>query len=157
MLNRWNPFAELEAELKALRRDVEHAFEESGIVDRVRPLFRASFLPGRVKYPLVNVGEDDENVYVEALTPGAEPESLEVSVLGGKLRIAGERPPITPEIKPEAFHRNERDAGPFTRTVALPAEVESDEVSAEYKNGVLLVTLPKAESAKPKQVVVDVK
>jgi len=82
--------------------------------------------------------------------------SLDVSIVGGQLRIAGEKPPIKPEIKPEAFHRNERSAGRFVREITLPVEVDAGNVLAEYKNGLLLLTLPKAEEAKPKQIAVKV-
>jgi len=148
----WEPFRELEA----LRRQIEHAFDEYTGWDT--PLLRASFLPGRSSrtYPMLNVSEDKDHVYVEALAPGLDPESIEVSVHQGQLRIAGEKPAITTDVKAEAFHRTERGAGRFLRTMSLPAEVDADKVKAQYKNGLLLLTLPKAEQAKPKQIAVDV-
>jgi HSP20 family protein len=68
---------------------------------------------------------------------------------GGKTRIAG-------DVKPEAFHRSERASGKFVRTVDLPLEVDEGGVRAEYKNGLLVVTIPKAEKAKPKQINVKI-
>jgi HSP20 family protein len=58
--------------------------------------------------------------------------------------------------QPEAFHRSERAAGTFVRTVTLPIDVEHEQVQADYTNGLLVVTLPKAEQAKPKQIAVSV-
>jgi HSP20 family protein len=148
----WEPFRELEA----LRREVERAFEEYSNGDR--PGRWTSFLPGAATrvYPLLSTSEDKDNIYVEALAPGLDPDSIEISVLRDTLRIAGQKTPITTDIKPEAFHRSERGAGRFVRTLTLPTEVDSDKVKAEYKNGLLLLTLPKHEKAKPKQIAVKV-
>lgn len=85
-----------------------------------------------------------------------DPQSLEVTVQNGTLRIAGEKTPIKADIQPEAYHRAERGAGRFVRTMTLPTEIDADKVKAEYKNGLLLLTLPKHEKAKPKQIAVAV-
>jgi HSP20 family protein len=116
-----------------------------------------AFLPGRGarQYPLVNVSEDEVNVYVEALAPGVDPKSLDLSVLQGALTIKGEKPGLA-QVTAEAYHRNERAAGRFVRTVELPVAVESGKVSADYRNGLLVVTLPKAEAARPRQVPITV-
>lgn len=150
----WNPWRDVDA----LRREVERAFETfSGDPGRW-PFSRTAFLPGRAAraYPLVNVGEDADHVYVEALAPGLDPGSLELSVVRDTLRIAGEKQAISADIKPEAYHRNERSAGKFVRTITLPTEVDGDKVNAEYKNGLLRIALSKAEAAKPKQITVKV-
>jgi HSP20 family protein len=116
-----------------------------------------AFLPGRGarQYPLVNVSEDDRNVYVEALAPGVDPKSLDLSVMQGALTIKGEKPGLA-QVSAEAYHRNERAAGRFVRSVELPVEVDAGRVSADYRNGLLLVTLPKAEAARPRQVPITV-
>ncbi len=149
----WNPIQELEL----LRREMDDLFHvlDEGWLDM--PSLEYSFLPGvsAQTYPLVNIAEDKENVYVEALAPGIDPETLEVSVLNNTVKIAGEKSAVK-DVKPEAFHRNERGAGRFIRTLSLPVEVNADKVKAEYKDGVLLLTLPKAESAKPKQIAISV-
>lgn len=144
----WNPFRELEA----LRREVERAFESFGSEWRPSRVFDRW---GRT-FPLVNVSDDKDNVYVEALAPGVNPDSLEISVLRNTLRLAGEKQAVTLDVKPDAYHRKERTSGKFTRTITLPVEVEGGKVAAEYKNGVLTITLPKAEEAKPKQITVQV-
>ena len=150
----WNPFHEFEA----LRRELERAFESFGIDLRAGPLFKPWFLPGAASraYPLLNMSEDKDHVYVEALAPGLNTESLEVTVIGDMLRIAGEKEAISTDIKPEAYHRNERSAGTFVRTLTLPVEVDADKATADHKNGLLLITLPKAEAAKSKQISVKV-
>ena len=148
----WDPFSELDA----LRREVDQAFEGYGTWRK--PFSRYSFVPalGARSYPLMNVGEDKDNVYVEALAPGLDTESLDISAQGGQLRIAGEKKSISPDVKAEAYHRNERSAGRFVRTMTLPADVNVGAVKAQYKNGLLLITLPKAEEAKPKQISVEI-
>lgn len=148
----WNPFQEMEA----LRREIDRAFENFGF--RAGPTFRAAFLPGRAarEYPLCNVHEDQDTIYVEALAPGLDPASVNVTVVRNTLTLAGEKQRVADEVKPEAFHRSERAAGKFTRGIELPVEVDENRVKAEYKNGLLLVTLPKAEKAKPRQIQVQV-
>ena len=148
----WNPFVEMES----LRRDIDRAFEEFGIAQG--PANRVAFLPGRGprRYPLINLSEDKENLYIEALTPGVDPQSLDVSVLRSRLTVSGEKIRIPADVKPEAFHRSERSSGKFVRTFDLPVEVSDEKIQAQYKNGLLVITLPKAEKAKPRQVAVKV-
>ncbi len=148
----WDPFEDMEA----LRREIDKAFEDFGF--RTEPFSRAAFLPARGprSYPLINLHEDQDNLYVEALAPGVDPGSLNVTVVRNSLTLSGEKRHGPKEIKPEAYHRSERAAGRFVRTVELPVEVDENRVNAEYQNGLLLVTLPKAEKAKPKQISVRV-
>ncbi len=148
----WEPLQGLEA----IRREMDQLLQQYD-TPRGR-IARSAFLPGvsARTYPLTNISEDKDNVYVEALAPGLNPETIEVTVLRDQLRIAGEKTAINPDIKAEAFHRSERGAGRFTRVIALPTEVDGDKVKAEYKNGLLLLTLPKHAEAKPKQIAVKV-
>ncbi len=147
----WDPFAEMDA----LRRQIDRAFDETGFAV---PFSRVAFLPGKSprRYPLIDLYEDKDHLYVEALAPGIEPKSLNLTVVRNNLTISGEKSQKPGNIKPEAFHRNERASGKFVRTVELPVEVNEENVKAEYKNGLLLVSLPKAEKAKPKQITVSV-
>jgi HSP20 family protein len=142
--------------MQALRREIDRAFADFGRGEN--PSYRVAFLPGigPRQYPLVNLFEDKDKVYVEALTPGVDPQSLNVTVLQNRLTLSGEKSPIGDDVKPEAFHRNERASGKFLRSLDLPVEVDDGNVQAEYKNGVLLVAIPKAEKAKPKQITVNV-
>jgi HSP20 family protein len=147
----WDAFSEMEA----LRREMERRFSDVWPGHGRAP--RVAFLPGRGarQYPLVNVSEDEQNVYVEALAPGVDPKSLDLSVMEGGLTIKGEKLGLA-QVSAEAYHRNERAAGRFVRTVELPLAVDAGKVSADYRNGLLLVTLPKAESARPRQVPITV-
>jgi HSP20 family protein len=141
-----------------LRREIDRMFE--GIAPGLWsfPFSRFSFLPGRAAraYPLINLSEDADHIYLEALAPGVAPDSLKVSVVRDQLTLEGEKAPGAAKIEPEAFHRSERSAGKFIRTVGLPAEVDPAGIKAEYRNGLLTMTLPKAEAAKPRQVTVKV-
>lgn len=149
---RSNPFQELEA----LRREIDHAFEEFGL--ERWPSFRVAFLPGQLArgYPLMNLHEDTDNLYVEAMAPGIDPDALNLTVVRNTLTVSGEKKPAPAEIQPEAFHREERAGGKFVRTITLPVEIDEGKVKAEYKNGLLLIILPRAEEAKPKQITVNV-
>jgi HSP20 family protein len=148
----WNPWQGLES----LRHEVNRAFEDFGF--RTEPFSRSAFLPGRAarRYPLINLHEDRDQVYVEALAPGVDPASLQLTVVRNTLTITGEKRRVSGEVKPEAFHRSERATGKFVRSIELPVEVDENTVKADYKNGLLVVTLPKAEKARPKQINVQV-
>ena len=152
VMAQWNPLAEMEN----LRRDIDRAFEEFGTPQGTAN--RVAFLPGRGprRYPLINLSEDKDNLYIEALTPGVDPQTLDVSVLRNRLTVSGQKIRIPADVKPEAFHRSERSSGKFVRTFDLPLEVNDEQIQAEYKNGLLLITLPKAEKAKPRQVNVKI-
>jgi HSP20 family protein len=142
--------------MEALRRDIDQALGTAGVAHE--PFSRGAFLPGRAarRYPLMNLSEDCDHVYVEALAPGVEVDSLALTVIGNVLSISGEKRRTPDTIPPEAFHRNERAAGKFVRTVDLPVEVDADQVTAAYQHGLLLVTLAKAAAAKPTQIPVTV-
>jgi len=150
MRGSWDPFRDLDV----VRREIERVFQDVG----AGRWPRVAFLPGRAArgYPLVNVTEDEGAVHLEALAPGLAPESISVSALGDQLTISGEKKPTNGGIKPEDFHRNERAAGRFTRTITLPSAVDQNQGQAEYSDGILTITLPKAEQAKPKQIKVSV-
>ncbi len=146
----WDPFRELER----LRREMDRVFEGS-TVSRSWPW---GFLPGTGarQYPRVNLTEGAEGYVVEALAPGVDPKTFDLTVKKNVLTISGEK--RAPEgVKPEAYHRNERSAGRFLRTLELPTEVDSEKVKAAYTDGILRVTLPRPEAAKPKRVQVEMR
>jgi HSP20 family protein len=151
----WNPWQEMER----VRREIDRTLEQVGWRNggRNSRTFPTAFLPGRAAraYPLVNVSEDADALYVTALAPGLDPMAIQLTVQDNRLTIAGEKQRLAAEIQPEAFHRSERAAGKFVRTVTLPMDVEHEQVRADYKNGLLVVALPKAEKAKPKQISVS--
>jgi len=105
---------------------------------------------------LINLYEDTEALYVEALAPGVESNTLNVSVVGSTVSIAGEKRRVAGDVQPEAFHRSERATGKFVRHIALPLAVDENNVQADYTHGLLTVTLPKTAQAKPKQIAVQV-
>ncbi|MCX8071711.1 MAG: Hsp20/alpha crystallin family protein [Candidatus Binatia bacterium] len=148
---RWDPFQEIEA----LRREIDRAFESAGL--RFPSLLRTGLWPARGErgYPPVNVYEDKDAFYVEVLVPGVDPNSVTITALRNSVTISGEKP-RTATGKSEAIHREERSSGKFSRRIELPVEVDEAKAKAEYKNGVLLITLPKAEQAKPKAIAVQV-
>lgn len=110
----------------------------------------------RVWNPALDLYEDKDNVFVKVEIPGLKKEDIEVSLENGNLTISGERKSETKTENAET-HRSERFVGRFYRSVTLPTEVKADQIKAQYQDGVLTVTLPKAEAAKPKQIEVKVK
>jgi HSP20 family protein len=101
--------------------------------------------------PALDVYEDKDNFLVKAELPGMKKEDIEVSLNDGSLSISGERKTETKREDAEVY-RAERFFGRFQRTVTLSAAVTADKIQAAYKDGVLTVTLPKVEEAKPKRI-----
>ena len=135
MARRWDPIGELDREVNRL---FDRLFD-------LEPRYR-----GSPAYPAVNLWEDDSNIYVEAEVPGLSLEDLEIFVSGDEVTIRGKR---KAEERPGAvYHRQERPAGEFTRVITLPVEVQADNVEARLANGVLTVTLPKVEAARPRRI-----
>jgi len=144
----FDPFREFDA----LRREIDRAFQ---VVAAGRDV-PSAFLPGRSArtYPLVNVSENADAIEVDALAPGVNPQTLDVTADGDRLSISGEKG--SDQVAPEDYHRCERAAGKFVRTFTLPAPVDTAKIAATYNNGVLHVVLPKAEEAKPRRIAVSV-
>ena len=103
--------------------------------------------------PAVDVSETEDALVFSAEVPGFEKDGLSISVDNGLLTLSGER---KLERKSEEFHRIERVYGKFERSFSLPKAVESEKIKADLKNGVLTITLPKKEEAKPRQIPVTV-
>ena len=103
--------------------------------------------------PALDVAEDKDGFRVRLELPGLKREEIDVSLEDGALTITGERKVETPQDG-STIHRQERHYGKFARTLTLPSEVVADKVKAAYKDGILSVTLPKAEAAKPKTIAV---
>lgn len=105
-------------------------------------------------YPLINLTEDKENYFIRAELPGAKSEDLDIQVTANTISITGERK-IPVEAGNVKYHRREREAGKFSRMIGLPGDVASDKVDAKLSDGVLTIRIPKAESAKPRQITVS--
>lgn len=101
--------------------------------------------------PRINVAETDAAFEVSVDLPGMKPEDFSVELKEGQLWITGERRQETEE-KGKTYHRVERQYGRFQRVIPLPAAVNAEKIEAEYKDGVLRITLPKDESAQPKRI-----
>jgi HSP20 family protein len=102
-------------------------------------------------YPPLNVTQDDDAFYLRAEVPGIKPAEISVSALRNRVSISGRRE-LAREQEKVSYHRKERSEGTFNRTITLPAEVDADRVDARYSDGILTLTLPKAEQAKPRQI-----
>lgn len=133
------------SELDRMRSQIESLF------GRLTESLPTGFGPG--VFPLINVTEDKDRLYVRAELPGIKANELEISATSNSLSIAGERK-VAPENEAASYHRREREAGVFRRTITLPNDIDSNRVEAHYNNGILTVTLPKAELSKPKQITV---
>lgn len=108
---------------------------------------------GAGMFPPMNVSQDDDNFYVQAEVPGFAPDALSVSAVRNRLSLSGTRE-IPRENERVSYHRRERAEGSFNRSVTLPTEIDAERVEARYADGVLSLTLPKAERAKPRQIAV---
>jgi HSP20 family protein len=146
---------------KWLAFDPFHNFEE-----RMRRFFGEGFDPfGRLVEeswslatwsPACDIYETDNEIVVKAELPEVKREDVKVSIENNVLTIHGERK-FSEETKRENYHRLERSYGEFTRNFTLPSFVDTGKINAEFKDGMLRVTMPKREEAKPKQVEVKVK
>lgn len=145
----WDVFRELDS----LRREMDEAFRGVGLGRVLTPQFLTA--GGTRRFPLVNIREDAEVILVEALVPGVDPKSMEISVLRNTLTLSGERKPLD-VAKQHVWHRNERGVGKFSRTIELPAEIDTSKVAAQSRDGVLMITLPKAQVAVPKKIAVAI-
>lgn len=108
---------------------------------------------GTGAFPLINVFNDGEDFVLVAELPGVKKEDLDIQVRGDTLRIQGKK--TISYDDGASVHRRERAAGQFDRTLTLPAEVDPAKVAAEYRDGVLTLRLPRAESAKPRTVTIN--
>jgi len=105
--------------------------------------------------PAVDIIENDQNLVLKAELPGFDPKDVEIRVEDGTLYLKGERK-FERDEKKENYHRIERSYGTFSRTFALPGSVDVENVKAEYKDGLLTLSLPKKEEAKPKTIKIQV-
>jgi HSP20 family protein len=104
--------------------------------------------------PALDVYEDADNVTVQVELAGMKKDDFDISLQDDILTVSGERKSETEKREGESF-RSERIFGSFSRSVTLPAPVKSDAVTASYQDGILTVTLPKAEEAKPRKIQVE--
>ncbi len=150
-LTTWKPVRELAS------------FREFDRMSREIDRFWDSFLEGRLRSPLeenewlpsLDIAETKNELVVKAEVPGVDPKNIDISLSEGVLTIIGEKKQEKEE-KEADYRLVERSYGAFTRSVQLPKEVQSDKLSASYKDGILKITLPKSEEAKRKEIKIKV-
>lgn len=143
---RWEPFRDLVVTQDRFNRLFNDAFSN---------VFGGEELTHRTWAPPVDIYETDHDLVLKAELPGIDPKDLDIRVENGTLYLKGERKHES-ETKEENYHRIERSYGSFVRTFALPNSVSTENVKADYKDGVLTLTMAKREEAKPKTIKVNV-
>ena len=142
------------AELDRLQREMQSAFDLS-------PSIRGF---GRGGFPALNMGTTPQSVELFAFAPGLDPASIDVNLERGLLTVAGQRKTELPNGGAQSDHKtnerstvhiNERFSGSFSRAISLPDDVDPEGVSADYKDGVLHVSVKRKESAKPRRISVN--
>jgi len=134
------------ADLEEMRRQVDRLFDVFGT--------RQAGRGGAGVYPAINISEDTDAYTVSAELPGVKSKDLDLNVTANQLTLAGERR-ISEEAADARYHRREREAGRFSRAVALPDDIDTENVKARLADGVLTVTIPKAEKARPRQIAIQ--
>lgn len=144
---RWEPFRDLVSTHDHFNQLFNETFARAfGNQQEVSP---------RAWVPPVDIGETEDSLVLKAELPGIKPDDVEIRVEDNTLYLKGERK-FEKEVKEENLHQVERSYGTFSRSFALPSSIDSDKVKAEYQNGVLTLTMPKREEAKPKTIKIDV-
>lgn len=143
-IRRWDPWRDLVAMQNELNRMFERTFSEPQGATKITAWA-----------PAVDMFERDGEIVVRAELPGVKPEDVDVTILEDSLRIHGERKQKE-EVKEENFYRMEQRYGSFERVMQLPAKVRADDVKAKFAEGILEITMPKAEEEKPKQIKINV-
>lgn len=146
-ITRWEPFKDM----FSLRDEIDRLF--NNFFQRV-PEERAE--PQGIWYPSLDIEESKDNIKVIAELPGMKKEDIKLTVTEGELVIQGERK-FEKEEKDKTYHRIERSYGKFKRTITLPTKIETDKAQATYEQGILIITIPKSEKAKPKEIGITIK
>jgi HSP20 family protein len=146
---RWEPFRDLVSLQERMNRMFDESFRGVGRMGEDEWSLGGSWAPA------VDIYEKDGNIVLKAELPGIDPKKVDVRVENNVLTLRGERK-FEEEVKKDNFHRVERAYGTFTRSFTLPTVVDTDKIKGEFKDGVLKLTLPTKEEAKPKQIQVQV-
>ena len=143
---RWRPFRDMVSIQDEMNRLFDDFFG--------RPLIKTEWTEG-VWTPTVDVSEDKDNVVIKAEMPGMKKDEVRISVQDNVITLKGEKKQEKEE-KEANYHRIERSYGSFCRSFQLPTSVKTDKIKANYKDGVLSVTLPKTEEVKPKEIPISI-
>ena len=146
---RWEPFRNLVSVQDRMNRIFDEAFR--GIPSGGEE----EWALGGAWAPAVDIYEHEGNLVLQAELPGVDPKHVDVQVENNVLTLRGERK-FDSEVKREQYHRVERAYGTFSRSFTLPSVVDTGKIKAQFKDGVLRVTLPQREEAKPKQIQIAV-
>ena len=144
-LTRWEPVREMMTLREAMDRLFDDAF--------TRPI---SLRDGGWASPAVDMFQTDDEVVVRVALPGFKADEVQINVTGDVLTLRGEQKQEE-EQKERAWHIREHRWGSFERSIPLPTEVTADRATADFENGILTITLPKAEEVKPKTISVKAK
>jgi HSP20 family protein len=136
-----------------MRLTVWDPFREMAALERAANRLREAPRRRRLAYPPLELVDDGDNVVITAELPGVNKDEVELTVLGDTLTIAGEKK--LPVEDGANYIRHERPHGTFRRLVDLPYSVAQDKITASYRDGILTITLPKAEEAKARQINVE--
>jgi len=142
-LVRWDPFRDL----TSLQNEVNRLFSRAGGADVAE---RQAWMPS------VDVVEAQDSIKLKVELAGMKPEDIKLEVDENVLTVSGERR-FEDEVREDKYYRIERRYGSFSRSIALPLNVATDKIDAAYENGVLEVSLPKVEEAKPKRIAVSIR
>ena len=149
MLTRWDPFRELNALQDRMNRLLQDSFSGQPSARGEESLVSGAFIPP------VDVYEDEHNIVLKMEVPGIDQKDIDLRVENNLMTVRGERK-FEKDEKEENFQRVERRYGAFVRSFTLPNTVDTDNVNADYENGVLKITLAKKAEAKPKQIKVNI-
>ncbi len=144
-LTRWEPVREMMTLREAMDRLFDDAF--------TRPL---NLRDGGWSAPAIDMYQTDDDVVVKIAIPGFKADDVQINVTGDVLTLRGEMKHENEE-KDKAWHIREQRWGSFERSITLPTDVKAEKASADFENGILTVTLPKAEEVKPKTITVKAK
>jgi HSP20 family protein len=142
-------------DLGSLQERMNRLFDESFRGIAPGPGAEEDWALGGSWAPAVDIYEQEGNIVLKAEVPGVDPKDVDILVENNVLTLRGERK-FDEEVKKESYHRVERSYGTFTRSFTLPNVVDTDKIKAEHRDGVLRVTLPKKEEAKPRQIQISV-
>lgn len=147
-VTRWDPFCDLATLKDRMDRLFANSLARFGTFGEL--------VEGSAWLPAVDIIENDDAILLKADLPGIDPKDVDIQVENATLTLRGERRQEK-DVKEEDYRRIERSYGSFVRSFTLPNTVDTEKIQAEYRNGVLELTLPKRAEAKPKQIKVAVK
>ena len=153
MCARWfEPYDPWFSDFSNLSRELDRLFEVGLPLANIRSVPRGTF-------PAINLSEAKEGVRVQALVPGVDPRSINLTFENNTLTIQGERRTDAEQgkqVSTDLYHRRERFSGSFSRVVSLPEGLDPDKISATSTDGILTIAIAKQEARKPKQISINV-